>query len=83
MPIFQAQNNSSSDIQEIPVSMDNVCPEGNEDQSVTSLDGESFKRNVHVRPSDCIRNSPHRYNPGFGAAREWKNDAVASIVHMI
>ena len=28
-------------------------------------------------------NSPHRYNPGFGAAREWKNDAVAIIVDMI
>ena len=29
------------------------------------------------------RNSPQRYNPGFGAAREWKNDVVASIVYMI
>ena len=28
-------------------------------------------------------NSPQRYNPGFGAAREWKNDDVASIVCMI
>ena len=39
--------------------------------------------NVHVRRSKRIRNSPQRYNPGFGAAREWKNDAVASIVYMI
>ena len=36
-----------------------------------------------MRRSKCIRNSPHRYNPGFGAAREWKNDDVASIVYMI
>ena len=36
-----------------------------------------------MRRSERIRNSPHQYNPGFGAAREWKNDAVASIVYMI
>ena len=36
-PIGQAQNyGSSANSQEIPVSMDNVCPEGAEDQSVTS-----------------------------------------------
>ena len=40
-------------------------------------------RNVNVRRSERIRNSPQRYNPGFGAAREWKNDAVTSIVYMI
>ena len=40
-------------------------------------------RNVHVRRSERIRHSPQRYNPGFGAAREWKNGAVASIVYMI
>ena len=40
-------------------------------------------RHVNVRRSERIRNSPQRYNPGFGAAREWKNDAVASIVYMI
>ena len=39
--------------------------------------------NVNVRRSERTRNSPHWYNPGFGAAREWKNDAVASIVYMI
>ena len=33
--------------------------------------------------SERIRDSPQRYNPGFGAAREWKNDAVASIAYMI
>ena len=36
-----------------------------------------------VRRSERIRNFPQRFNPGFGAAREWKNDAVASIVYMI
>ena len=36
-----------------------------------------------MRRSGRIRNSPQRYNPRFGAAREWKNDAVASIVYMI
>ena len=36
-----------------------------------------------MRRSERIRNSPQRYNPGFGAAREWKNDAVASIVYII
>ena len=40
-------------------------------------------KNVNVRHSKRIRNSPQRYNLGFGAAREWKNDAVASIVYMI
>ena len=63
--------------------MDNVCPEGTEDQYVTSPSGEALGRNVHVRRSKCIRNPPHRYNPVFGAVREWKNDAVASIVYMI
>ena len=63
--------------------MDNVCPEGNENQYVTSPSGEALGRNVNVRRSECIRNSPHRYKPGFGAAIEWKNDAVASIVYMI
>ena len=63
--------------------MDNVCPDGNENQYVTSPSGEALGRNVHVRRSKRIRNSPQRYNPGFGAAREWKNDADASIVYMI
>ena len=42
-----------------------------------------WERNVNVRRSERIRNSPQRYNPGFRAAREWKNDDVASIVYMI
>ena len=63
--------------------MDNVCPEGTEDQYVTSPSGEYLGKNVNMRRSGSIRNSPQRYNPGFGAAREWKNDAVASIVYMI
>ena len=63
--------------------MENVCPERTEDQYVTSPSGEALGRNVNVRRSERIRNSPQRYNPGFGATREWKNDAVASIVYMI
>ena len=58
-------------------------PKGTEDQYVTSPNGEFLGRNVHVRRSERIRNSPQRYNPGFGAAREWNNNAVASIVYMI
>ena len=52
-------------------------------QYVTSPSGEALGRNVHVRRSERIRNSPQHYNPGFGAARECNNDAVASIVYMI
>ena len=63
--------------------MDNECPEGTEDQFVTSRSGEALGTNVHVRRSKCIRKSPQPYNPGFGAAREWKNDAVPNIVYMI
>ena len=63
--------------------MDHVCPEGTEYQYVTSPGGEALGINVHVSRSKRIRNSPQRYNPGFGAAREWKNDVVASIVYMI
>ena len=83
-PIGQEQNNGfSANSQEIPVSMENVCPEGTEDQYVTSPSGEDLGRNFHLRRSERIINSPQRYNPGFGAAREWKNDAVASIFYMI
>ena len=63
--------------------MDNVCPNKNENQYVTSPSGEALGKNVNVRRYGRIRNSPQRYNPRFGAAREWKNDAVASIVYMI
>ena len=63
--------------------MYNVCPEGTEYQHVTSPSGESLGRNVRVRRSGRIRKSPHRYNPGFGDSREWKNESVASIVYMI
>ena len=63
--------------------MDNVCPDGNENQYVTSPSGEALGRNVNVIRSERIRNFPQRFNPGFGAAREWKNDSVASIVYMI
>ena len=40
-------------------------------------------RNVNVRRSERIIKYPQRYNPVFGAAREWKNDDVASIAYMI
>ena len=63
--------------------MDNMCPEGKENQYVTSSIGEALGSNVNVRRSKRIRNPPQRYNPVFGAAREWKNDAVVSIVYMI
>ena len=83
-PIDQAQNGSSSaNSQEISVSTNTVCPEGTEDQYVTSPSGEALGRNVNVRRSERIRNSPQRYNPGFVAAREWKNDNVASIDYII
>ena len=64
-------------------SMDNVCPEGTEEKYVTSTRGEALGRNVNVRRSERIRNYPQWYNPGFGDAREWNNDDVASIVYMI
>ena len=60
--------------------MENVRPEGTEDQFDTSLGGEALGRNVHVRRSERIRKSPQRYNPVFGTARYWNDDAVASIV---
>ena len=63
--------------------MENVRLEVTEDQYVTSPSGEALGRNVHVKHSKRIRNSPQWYNPGFRAAREWNNDAVASIVYMI
>ena len=68
-PIGQAQNDGSSYSQEIPVSMDNVRPEGTEYQYVTFPSGGALRRNVHVRCSKLIRKYPQRYNPGFGAAR--------------
>ena len=63
--------------------MDNVRLEETEDRSVTSTIGEALGSNVHVRRSEHIRNSPQRYNLGFGAAREWKNEYVAIIVYTI
>ena len=63
--------------------MDNVRPEWTEDQSVASPNGETLGSNFHVRRYGRIRNSPQRYHPGFGAARYWKNDAVAIIFYII
>ena len=36
-----------------------------------------------MRRSKRIRKYPHWYDPVFGAAREWNNDDVASIVYII
>ena len=83
MPIGQAQNNNSSDIQETPVSMDNVRPEGTEYQYITSPSVEYLVSNDHMRRSGRIIKSPQRYNLEFGDAIEWKNDNVASIIYMI
>ena len=63
--------------------MGNVCPEGTEEQSITYTNGEDLGRNVHVRRYESIINSPQPYNQVFGAAREWKNEDVESIVYMI
>ena len=60
-----------------------MCPEGTEDQYITSPSGEALGRNFYVRRSERIINSPQRYNPVFGSARDWKNDDFASIVYMI
>ena len=69
-PLVKAQKDgSSANIQETPVSMENMCLDGNENQYVTSPSGEDLGRNVNVRNSERIRNSPQRYNYGFGAAR--------------
>ena len=46
--------------------MDNVRPEGTEDQYVTSPSGEALGRNVHVRRSELIINSPQRYTQDLG-----------------
>ena len=51
-PIGQVQNDvSSANIQEIPVPMDNVRPEGTEDQSIKYTYGEYLRRNAHVSRS--------------------------------
>ena len=36
-----------------------------------------------MRRCESIRKYPQQYDPVFGAAREWNNDSVASIVYMI
>ena len=63
--------------------MNNVIPEGTEDQSVAYPSGETLGRNVYVRRSERIRKSLQRYNPVFGAAGDWNNAAVASIFYML
>ena len=63
--------------------MENVRPGGTEDQYVTYPSVENWEGNVHVRRSKRIINSSQRYHLGFGAAKEWKNDAIVSILYMI
>ena len=63
--------------------MENVRPEGTEDQYATSPSEEALGKNVHVKSSERIRNSSQRYNPEFGDAIEWNNDSVSSIVYTI
>ena len=57
--------------------MDNVRPEGTEYQPVTFTSGEDLVGNLHVRCFDSIRNSSQKYEPVFGAAREWNSDDVS------
>ena len=75
-PIGQSQNDGYSDSQEIPVPMDDVHPEGNGYQSITSTSGEDLGRNVHARRSERIRKYPQRYNPGFGAASVYATNVI-------
>ena len=63
--------------------MENVRPEGTDDQSVTYPSGEALERNFNSKHSVRSRKYPQRYDPGFGADREWKNGDVTSIVYMI
>ena len=51
--------------------MYNVRPEQTGDQYATSPSGEFLGSNFHVRCYKRIRKYLQRYDPGFGAAREW------------
>ena len=62
-PVGQAQDESFSARQEIPVSIDNISPEGNEDQYVTYLSGEALGINVYVRHSNCTSKYTQQYSP--------------------
>ena len=63
--------------------MEKLCLEGTKKQSVTSPSGEALGSNFYVRRYGGIIKYLHPYDPVFGAAREWNNDDVASIVYMI
>ena len=82
-PVSQVWDNNSIYSQEIPVLMYNNRAEGNEGKYITSPGGESLGSNVHAGRLECIRNSPQRYDPGFGAEIYWKSFNVASLVYMI
>ena len=46
--------------------MDNDRPEDTEDQFITSPSGEALVRNVNVRRTERIRNSPQRITQDLG-----------------
>ena len=53
-----------------------MCPEMNEEQSVTSPSGESLGKKFHMSHSKRIKKYPQKYDPGLGAATECNNDNV-------
>ena len=63
--------------------MENLRPEGIEYEYVTSPSEEDLVRNVYVRLSNPIRKSPQRYDPGFGAGKEWNIDAFSRSLYII
>ena len=63
--------------------MDNIRPEGTEDQSVTSTSREALGRNIHARRSKRIKKYPQRYETGFGDFRVRKSEDVTSIVYIV
>ena len=58
MSVVQAWYNGSSEQQEMLVSVDNYCPEGTENKSVTYLIREALEINFHVRRSEYTQKSP-------------------------
>ena len=67
-PLVKAKNDSSSEnSQEIPVSMDNMCPDKNENLYVTSTSGEASAPVVgnHGKLGPC----PHPWRRGGTAHR--------------
>ena len=68
--------------------MENVLPEGTEDQYVTSPSGESLGRNLYVRCSEHIKNLHSGMTRGLGAklcacasASSAQNSQYAQLTH--